>query len=257
MARTTRLVQFGPKFLVEDVGPTIGGKLFHEGPMKTKVYKGDVPSVVVHQKRSGFFFEDVKSADFLNEVVDRPGAEPRARFVEREKIASMAALLLPHTPSEDGDELVGVMFANYRDSHVFNIDERQALEMFADYAAVAILNARNEARRVREKMSLVSSLSMALAHKATGLVTPVRLATMNLDSILPKEWTDQRNLLRQIVEFAEEFAKVGRDLKQRAQSASQEDRIAAVAVGDVLSEALEEALTLDREVEISINLSQD
>jgi hypothetical protein len=48
----------------------------------------------------------------------------------------MAALLLPFRAAEQEDEeVVGVMFANYRSRHEFNIDEVKALATFADYAA--------------------------------------------------------------------------------------------------------------------------
>jgi signal transduction histidine kinase len=58
------------------------------------------------------------------------------------------------------------MFANYRTPHEFNIDERSALATFADYAAIAIRNARNfqelqEARR----LATIGTSAAAMAHR--------------------------------------------------------------------------------------------
>jgi signal transduction histidine kinase len=137
-------------FPVEGKGPTIGGGLREPGPMQTKVHPGDVPWIVVHEENQAGWYPDVRSADFLTR--DIPREDGRNRFIEREGICSMAALLLfILSPEDASQEIVGVMFANYRSPHEFTGDERKALSIFADYAAVAIQNARLEERRVEER----------------------------------------------------------------------------------------------------------
>lgn len=164
------------EFLVEGTGPTIGGDVRHPQPMQRKVYPGDVPWTVVKDRRPGFYY-DVVAEEFLNCKVNRPGDEPRPRFVEREGVHSMAALLLPFRAAEiEHEEVVGVMFANYRTPHVFNIDEIAALATFADYAAVAIANARREEERRAEQMQIVESISASFAHAMTNLAGPGRVA---------------------------------------------------------------------------------
>jgi len=59
------------------------------------------------------------------------------RFVAREEIESSAGILL-----KVGEEVVGILFINYRSAHHFNEEEKQAAELFAHQAAVAIRSAR-------------------------------------------------------------------------------------------------------------------
>jgi len=169
---------------VEGTGPTIAGEVRDSSPMNRKVYpKVDVPWIVVKERKSGFY-PDVHAVDFLTGKVDRPGDKPRPRFIEREGIESMAALLLPFRAAESKDEeVVGAMFANYRTPHRFNIDEISALATFADYAAVAVLNARREEQRREEQeqrlveeeqrrveqIRLVEGISASFAHRMNSL----------------------------------------------------------------------------------------
>jgi hypothetical protein len=116
-------------FPVEGTEPTIAGEIRDPTPMRRKVYPGDVPWTVVHQRKSDFY-SDVSQQSFLKGEVDRPGDTPRLRFIEREGIKSMAALLLPHRAADNkSEQVVGVMFANYRSPHEFNIDEIDAVDL--------------------------------------------------------------------------------------------------------------------------------
>ncbi|MBE9513974.1 MAG: GAF domain-containing protein, partial [Chloroflexi bacterium] len=58
-------------------------------------------------------------------------------FVVREGIESSAGILL-----KIGEEVVGILFVNYRSAHRFTDEERQAAELFAQQAAVTIRNAQ-------------------------------------------------------------------------------------------------------------------
>ncbi len=196
------------QFLVEGTGPTVAGELSDPTPMRRRIYDGDVPHIVV-QKRASGYYTAVRSEDFLTCLVDRPGELARPRFYEREKIQSMAALLLPARAAEKPDEeIVGVMFANYRTKHNFNIDERTALETFADYASVAILNARHEeqtrAEKTREaQLAMVQSISSNFAHRLSDLAGTSRVATKLLRRKLPSHDRESRRLLQRIDDEAE------------------------------------------------------
>jgi signal transduction histidine kinase len=145
------------EFPVEHTGPITAGTIMDFRPMQSKVYPGDSPWTVIKERRSGFY-ADATRQQILTGLVDRPGEEPRPRFIEREGVKSVAFLLLPYRAAEDlEEEVVGVMFVNYRTRHEFSIDEISDLATFADYAAVAILNARLEERRQREQVAIVEA----------------------------------------------------------------------------------------------------
>jgi len=190
-------IQEKDEFPVEGTGPTIAGTIGDPSPMRRKVYEGDVPWAVVHERRSGFY-SDVREQDFLTGKVHRPGDTPRPRFIEREGLKSMAALLLPFRAAEMKDEeVVGVMFANYRTRHEFNIDEISALATFADYAAIAILNARHQEQRRIEQMRMVESISANFAHRMSNLAGTSRVAAQILqERISSADETSLRQLER-------------------------------------------------------------
>lgn len=190
-------IQEKDEFPVEGTGPTIYPEVKDPSPMRRKVYQGDVPWTVVKERKSGFY-ADVEKVDFLTHDVERPGESPRPRFVEREGIKSMAALLLPFRAAElKHEEVVGVMFVNYRTSHEFNIDEISALATFADYAAVAILNARHEQKRRAEQIRIAESISANFAHHMSNLAGTSRVATQVLRKrIDPKDELSMRQLMR-------------------------------------------------------------
>lgn len=173
-------IQEKDEFPVEGTGPTIAGEIRDPRPMRRKVYPGDVPWTVVKERKSGFY-SDVHEQDFLTCEVARPGEKPRPRFIEREGIKSTAALLLPFRAAELKDEeVVGVMFANYRTRHEFNIDEISALATFADYAAAAILDARHGEQQRAEQMRMAESIAANFAHRMSNLAGPSRVATQIL-----------------------------------------------------------------------------
>jgi signal transduction histidine kinase len=174
-------------FPVEGKGPTIGGQLEVPGPMQTKVHEGDVPWIVVHQKKSGWY-PDVRSINFLTQSI--PREDDRKRFIEREGICSMAALLLLiRSPEGETEEIVGVMFANYRTPHEFTSDERKVLAIFADYAAVAIQNARLEERRAKEQIAFTASVAAGFAHRMKNMAGTIPVAVQLLRERVP--YTDK------------------------------------------------------------------
>jgi GAF domain-containing protein/CheY-like chemotaxis protein len=71
------------------------------------------------------------------------------RFVAREGIESSAGILL-----KVGEEVVGILFVNYRSTHHFREEEKQAAELFAYHAAVAIRNAQLHEEAIRRANAL-------------------------------------------------------------------------------------------------------
>jgi signal transduction histidine kinase/CheY-like chemotaxis protein len=207
-------IQDKDDFPVEGKGPAVGGILLFPGPMHRKVYPGDVPWTVVKERKSGFY-SDVDQHDFLAGPVDRPGDKPRPRFIQREGIKSMAALLLPFRAAElREEEVVGVMFANYRTLKEFNIDEMSALATFADYAAMAILNARHEEQRRVQQVKILGSISASFAHRMNNLAGTSRINTQLLRERIPLTDRVSRGLLDDIereskvlLELAERLAR--------------------------------------------------
>lgn len=163
------------EFTVPDTPLTMAGSFRHERAMREKIRPGDVPWTVVKDRRSGFY-PSVQEVPFLTQDA-KTDARQRPRFVEREGIQSMAALLLPSRAAEQpAEEVVGVMFVNYRQHHAFNIDEVAALASFADYAAVAILNARREEHRRADQMRMVETMLANFAHRMGNLGGTTRVA---------------------------------------------------------------------------------
>lgn len=234
--------QAADEFLVEGTGPTIGGDVWDPRPMQRKVYPRDVPWTVVKERKPGFYV-DVPEQEFLTSQVSRPDQEPRPRFVAREGIKSMAALLLPFRAAEiPNEEVVGVMFANYRTPHTFNIDETAALATFADYAAVAVLNARREEQRRTEQMRLVQSISASFAHAMTNLAGPGRVAVQLLqERIDPNEERVQRHL-GIIAREADRLMGLAGRLRGRLPDENDLTALSEVDLGCLLSEELQTLL---------------
>ena len=175
-------------FVAEQTGPTIGGRLLGpEALMRSRVYPDDVPAKVVAEAESRYF-EDVEGDNSLTgRVPARDGLPERPRFASREKIKSMAALVL-----RAGSEVVGLMFANYRSLHRFTEEEKRTLETSANYAAVAIKNARllqelrelQEKRLAAERWVTVGKAVGYLAHRINNTLGVVPVAVQDLEELL-------------------------------------------------------------------------
>jgi len=244
------------EFLVEGTGPTMGGLINDPRPMQRKVHPGDVPWTVVKERKSGFY-ANVQDEEFLTRDVRRPGDDPRARFVTREGIRSMAALLLPSRAEVGSDEVVGVMFANYRTPHTFNIDEVAALSTFADYAAVAILNARHEERRRDEQLRMVGSISANFAHRMLDLAGPGRVAAQLLREHVDANDTMAHRQLDMIEREAGVLFALAERLRDRITETGGLADLAVVNASEVLGEALDMVAHIAGGVEVVSAIAPD
>jgi GAF domain-containing protein len=113
------------------------GKRRHNDLVITKVYPDDVSARVV-KLGTPHYFPKSQDADMLTGKFETPRVGgPSRRFVFREEIISSAVL-----PLAAADEIVGIMFVNYRDQQAFSQEQRHLIESFANLAAIAIYNAR-------------------------------------------------------------------------------------------------------------------
>jgi GAF domain-containing protein len=106
--------------------PSISGRLKNKQDMDTKIFSSNVPFSLI-ETGENIYAEEVSDESIFRE----------ARFTERENIKSVAGILL-----KVKEEIVGVMFINYRRSHNFSEKERQLIEILAASGAIAIKNQR-------------------------------------------------------------------------------------------------------------------
>jgi GAF domain-containing protein len=109
--------------------------------VKDKIHSDDVVCDVVRRGRP-WYVENTKPKAELHRTYDERKDAPAERFVDREKILSMAAI-----PMKTENEIVGVLFVSYRKRQLFTNSQKNLIELFAAQAAVAIRNARILIRR--------------------------------------------------------------------------------------------------------------
>lgn len=94
--------------------------------------------LIIAQGESVYREANIENHPLMEEVKRGDHEEmPKERFNEREKIQSMAALVL-----KVEEEIVGLMFLNYRTRQEFSGIEKKIMETFALQAAIAIKNSR-------------------------------------------------------------------------------------------------------------------
>jgi len=118
--------------------PIYAGRLFEEQDYVEKFeFTGhSFAELIVAKGQSIYIEQDIDHHPFAKEahVSDKM---PKERFTEREKIKSLAAIIL-----RAEDEIVGLMFLNYRTPQRFSPIEKKIMETFAAHAAIAIRNSR-------------------------------------------------------------------------------------------------------------------
>jgi PAS domain S-box-containing protein len=118
--------------------PIYAGRLFEEQDYVEKFeFTGhSFAELIVAKGESIYIEQDIDYHPFTKEahVNDKM---PKKRFNEREKIKSLAAIIL-----RAEDEIVGLMFLNYRTPQRFSAIEKKIMETFAAQAAIAIKNSR-------------------------------------------------------------------------------------------------------------------
>jgi GAF domain-containing protein len=112
------------------------GKVFDPSVSKHIIHKDDVVYSIVKRRKPKYTINAQADPDLKLPFRARPDA-PKARFVVRENIASMASV-----PLMVSTEVVGVLFANFRKQQPFSPEQQSIIELFANQAAVVIRKAR-------------------------------------------------------------------------------------------------------------------
>lgn len=129
------------------IPPFFAGKLRHDEVLseKGRVVPHKHSAIFRIAKRNSPFFAANAPAGWINEgLVQAEAAASRRSFFRREGVVSSAGI-----PLRIDQELVGLLFLNYRRSRTFGSDFQKQFSLFADQAALAIGNARFFLRSVR------------------------------------------------------------------------------------------------------------
>jgi signal transduction histidine kinase len=127
-------------------------------------------------------------------------------FVIREKIVSSAGIIL-----RVGQEIVGVMFINYRISHEFSADERQFIEIFASYIAISIQNAKHfRETKIKDTMETIGKIASNFAHKLKNDIGTLTIYTSHLMGEIKPEHPQYYPLSQ----IKEKISKIDADIDQ-------------------------------------------
>jgi len=120
-----------------DLPPIQVGDRFKPSIKKDKIYEDDIIWGVVKGRVPKYVTDAQSDNDLKKPFKIKQKGKPIERFVVREKIKSTAAI-----PLIVNNEVVGVLFANYRVSQDFSSQQQHLIELFAHQSAISIWNAR-------------------------------------------------------------------------------------------------------------------
>lgn len=139
------------------IPPRIAGRMLHDAEMHSEIGHFDAPARLVESGRNVFVDISPEGDDVLN-CPDRERPENQVPpFVVRERIKSSAGVLL-----KVREEVVGVMFVNYRRLHHFSHEDKRIIEALASAAAIAINNQRLHRQRQENLMEIGHNLRKPL-----------------------------------------------------------------------------------------------
>ncbi len=173
------------------------GQRFHP-VQKDKIYRTDIAYMVVEKGRP-WYVDDAANETALTTPHEARPEQVKERFVKREKIQSMAAV-----PIKIGNEIVGVLFASYRQKQSFSKPQRELIELFAAQTAIAIRNARLLMRR---KALLESGNLLA------SQVNRTENELLNLVYEQVNKFMDSRNMTIALYDSAHDEARPGLALR--------------------------------------------
>lgn len=172
--------------------PQVSGRLYKKIDGKSPVTSESTPMLLVdgkNNKEKNVYEPDVrKNPIFFNKR--RKINSNKLLFIEREKIKSAASILLMAY-----EEIVGIMFVNYRQTHFFSDNEKEFIDTIASSAALAIKNQRSLQDRQDELM--------AMAHDFTGSLGPIVTA---LDRVRRKYDDNLSFHVKKCIDYAISFA---------------------------------------------------
>jgi GAF domain-containing protein len=111
--------------------PSIAGRLKSEKDMDKKIKKGAIPFLAI-QRLLDRSEKHIYTSNTLEDELFK-----NSSFTNREHIKSVASVLL-----RVDDDIVGVMFINYRRKYIFSVEDEQIIKTLASSAATAIKSQR-------------------------------------------------------------------------------------------------------------------
>lgn len=136
-------------------------------------------------RRESPFYAPKAKADWVEAgIISKESAENPDSFIHREKIVSSAGIPLC---IKEEDEVVGVLFVNYRNYHRFTDAHKEKIEMFANYAAIAIRNARlfEKKNQYLRQLSVLNEIGKTVSYAST----------LDIDSILYLVYNQAKRLM--------------------------------------------------------------
>lgn len=154
--------------------PIYKGDIKYPEYMLSQVGRSDAPLLFIIRGKNHY------AENSREDTIMAPGQRPRKgipeRFLFREEIVSSAGILL-----RVGQEIVGIMFINYRTPHKFDEDERNIIENYASYIAIAIQNVRHFLEKeVAGGLQSLGKLAAVVAHKIKNDMGTISLYTGDL-----------------------------------------------------------------------------
>ena len=144
--------------------PAMAGRLRYVGEMQSEIGKEDAPAMLIGHGDDVFVDDDLEKNEILSRLDrDRPG-RTKPPFAVRESIRACAGVRL-----KIGDEIVGVMFINYRRPHHFSEEQEEIVHALASAAAIAIRNQRLFEKRQNDLMVLAHDLHSPLVTMSAHL----------------------------------------------------------------------------------------
>jgi GAF domain-containing protein len=122
--------------------PTISGRLINRELVTAGTDPNSAPTLLLRNAEN-VYADDVRLHPILSPKRDFDNLRPS--FVSRERVKSAAALILKARTTDlrkRQNEIVGIMFINYRNLHRFSLEEQRVSETISSVAAIAIRNRR-------------------------------------------------------------------------------------------------------------------
>ncbi len=142
------------------VFPRIAGQLLHQTAISAMFPRQSIDTAALLLQRPLPIF--AKKSAHLYEQLMESSEDSSPRFAEREQICSTAALPLRVT-----DEVVGVLFVNFRQAQRFDAPQKLLIESLANFSAIAIKNAQafgKMNRRHEREAEIIRTIERELSH---------------------------------------------------------------------------------------------
>jgi GAF domain-containing protein len=148
--------------------PTIAGRLIKPDLVTSSVDEISAPALLL-KTPGNIYANNAISDPILSAKRGTDGFENS--FVARERVKSSAALVLrggvPEIQEKPEEEILGVMFVNYRTFHHFTAEDRKLAETLASTAAIAIRNRRRRAPTAEQLEKAMQTIE-AVSKEAPG-----------------------------------------------------------------------------------------